>query len=89
MADLGKLIVVLAGPSAAVDRIVPYCEGVYDHYQPYLVAVNPQVDKSFYSIARAIIDLRDQSPGKATLLKVTGNTVILSMVSTYSSLNVY
>jgi hypothetical protein len=28
MADLGKLIVVLAGPSAAVDRILPYCEGV-------------------------------------------------------------
>lgn len=37
----------------------------------------------FYSTARATIDLRDQSPGKATLLKITGNTVILSMVSIY------
>lgn len=28
MADQGKLVVVLAGPSAAIDRVLPYCEGV-------------------------------------------------------------
>ncbi|CUS06837.1 unnamed protein product, partial [Tuber aestivum] len=28
MADSGKLVVVLAGPSAAVDRVTPYCEGI-------------------------------------------------------------
>ncbi|PWW74005.1 hypothetical protein C7212DRAFT_353632 [Tuber magnatum] len=28
MADDGKLVVVLAGPSAAVDRVSPYCEGI-------------------------------------------------------------
>ncbi|KAI5841173.1 NAD binding domain of 6-phosphogluconate dehydrogenase-domain-containing protein [Morchella snyderi] len=68
MADLGKLIVVLAGTSAAVDRILPYCEGV---------------------TARVTIDLRDQSPGKATLLKITGNTVILSMVETVAEGHVF
>jgi 3-hydroxyisobutyrate dehydrogenase-like beta-hydroxyacid dehydrogenase len=35
-------------------------------------------------IGRAIIDFSDQAPGQATLLKVIGNTFILTMVETLS-----
>jgi 3-hydroxyisobutyrate dehydrogenase-like beta-hydroxyacid dehydrogenase len=33
-------------------------------------------------IGRSVIDLRDHEPGHATLLKITGNSFILSMVAT-------
>ncbi|RPB03214.1 hypothetical protein L873DRAFT_1670275 [Choiromyces venosus 120613-1] len=68
MADNGKLVVVLAGPSAAVDRVTPYCDGI---------------------IGRATIELRDREPGTATLLKVTGNTFVLSMVETLAEGHVF
>ncbi|KAL7267156.1 hypothetical protein RUND412_010270 [Rhizina undulata] len=68
MADNGQLVVVLAGPSAAIDRVTPYCDGV---------------------IGRATIDMRDQPVGKATLMKVTGNTFILSMVETLAEGHVF
>lgn len=35
-------------------------------------------------MGRAIIDLSDQDPGKASMLKIIGNTFILSMVTTLS-----
>lgn len=60
MADSGQLVAVLAGPSAAIDRVLPYCDGVR---------------------SRATIEMRDVAPGKASLLKVTGNSFILSIVS--------
>ena len=59
MADSGQLICVLAGPSAAVDKVKPYCKGV---------------------MGRANIDFGGQRQGKATLLKIIGNTFILNMV---------
>jgi 3-hydroxyisobutyrate dehydrogenase-like beta-hydroxyacid dehydrogenase len=68
MADNGKLVVVLAGCSAAVDRVIPYCNGI---------------------IGRATIDLRDREPGTATLLKVTGNTFVLSMVEALAEGHVF
>jgi len=35
-------------------------------------------------MGRAIIDFSDQSPGKATLLKIVGNTFVLNMVESLS-----
>ena len=63
MADAGQLVCVLAGPSAAVDKVKPYTTGV---------------------MGRAIIDFGGQPHGRATLLKVIGNTFILNMVETLS-----
>lgn len=63
MADNGQLVCVLAGPSAAVDRIKPYTKGV---------------------IGRDFVDFGGQPVGKATLLKVIGNTFILNLVETLS-----
>lgn len=61
MADSGNLVCVLAGPSAAVEKVKAYTTGV---------------------MGRADIDYSDQPPSKATLLKIIGNSFILSMVTT-------
>jgi 3-hydroxyisobutyrate dehydrogenase-like beta-hydroxyacid dehydrogenase len=58
MAENGQLICVLAGASAAVDKVRPYCKGV---------------------MGRAEIDFSNESPGKASLLKVIGNTFVTQM----------
>ncbi len=57
-AEAGLLICVLAGPSAAVEKVKPYTAGV---------------------MGRANIDFSDQEYGKASLLKVIGNTFVLSL----------
>ncbi|SPO05059.1 related to gamma hydroxybutyrate dehydrogenase [Cephalotrichum gorgonifer] len=65
MADSGQLVAVLAGARPVLDRVRPYFKGV---------------------TARAEIDLSgdtltaEESWGRATLLKVLGNTFILNMV---------
>ncbi|KAF2235638.1 hypothetical protein EV356DRAFT_444624 [Viridothelium virens] len=63
MAESGQLVLVLAGPASAVDKVKPYCTGV---------------------TGRAIIDFSDQPHGRATHLKIIGNTFILNMVETLS-----
>jgi len=85
MADSGKLVVVLAGPSAAVDRVTPYCNGMcVDTTQLPLIncccSETELTSRGNHRIGRATIDLRDREPGMATLLKVTGNTFVFSMV---------
>ncbi|KAF8243325.1 NAD(P)-binding protein [Wilcoxina mikolae CBS 423.85] len=40
-------------------------------------------------IGRSVIDLRDHAPGHATLLKITGNSFILSMVETLAEGHVW
>jgi len=61
MADSGQLVIVLAGPAAAVERVRPYTKGV---------------------MGREVIDFSGKDPSTATLLKIIGNTFILSMVET-------
>jgi len=85
MADSGKLVVVLAGPSAAVDRVTPYCNGmcVNTTELPPINCCRGETELTSQEsdrIGRATIDLRDREPGIATLLKVTGNTFVFSMV---------
>lgn len=63
MAESGNLVCVLAGPSADVKKVKPYCKGV---------------------MGRAEIDYSDQEYGKATLMKIIGNTFILQMVECLS-----
>ena len=63
MADNGQLVCVLAGPSAEIEKVKPFCKGI---------------------MARANIEYPDQAPGKATLLKVIGNTLVLNMVEALS-----
>lgn len=63
MADSGNLVCVLAGPSADVKEVKPYCKGV---------------------MGRAEIDFSDQECGKATLMKIIGNTFVLQMVECLS-----
>ncbi|PWY73566.1 oxidoreductase [Aspergillus heteromorphus CBS 117.55] len=60
-ADAGQLIVVPAGPSAAIDRISPFLDGV---------------------VSKATIPMPDEDVGRATTLKILGNTFILNTVET-------
>lgn len=85
MADNGKLVVVLAGTSAAVDRVTPYCDGmcVKTTKLPLINCCCSEAEltsRGNHRIGRETIELRDREPGMATLLKVTGNTFVLSMV---------
>lgn len=59
MAAAGKLIAVMCGPGASVDRARPFFKDV---------------------TSSAVIDLSDEPYGKATTLKVLGNTFVLNMV---------
>jgi len=65
MADAGQLICVLSGPRKEIEKVLPYTIGV---------------------IARANIDLTENNPhgdndiGKASVMKLLGNSFILSFV---------
>ncbi|PYI36703.1 oxidoreductase [Aspergillus indologenus CBS 114.80] len=58
-ADAGQLVVVPAGPPAAIDRLAPFLEGV---------------------VAKAVVPMPGADVGRATTLKVLGNTFILNTV---------
>ncbi|RAH63788.1 NAD(P)-dependent oxidoreductase [Aspergillus aculeatinus CBS 121060] len=58
-ADAGQLVVVPAGPQAAIDRLAPFLEGV---------------------VAKAVVPMPGADVGRATTLKVLGNTFILNTV---------
>lgn len=60
-ADAGQMVLVPAGPAAAITRLAPFFDGV---------------------TSKATIDMSDEDVGRATTLKLLGNTFILNMVET-------
>ncbi|PYH90219.1 putative oxidoreductase [Aspergillus ellipticus CBS 707.79] len=60
-ANAGQLIVVPAGPAAAIQRLEPFFDGV---------------------VSKAVIPMADQDVGRASTLKILGNTFILNTVET-------
>ncbi|KAI4191318.1 MAG: hypothetical protein LQ348_003539 [Seirophora lacunosa] len=69
MAEKGLLICMPAGKADLVDRVRPYCTGVYDLFLSS-------------GIGRGVIDFSNEAHGKASLLKVIGNVFIVNMIET-------
>lgn len=90
MADAGQLVCVLAGASADVERIKPYTTGVCvppPILHPSSLSV-PSANQAIISIGRANIDLSPRPPATAATLKLTGNTLIISMITTLAEAHV-
>ncbi|MCJ1387368.1 hypothetical protein MMC18_000211 [Xylographa bjoerkii] len=90
MAEGGQLVCVLAGQKSLVEKVRPYCKGVIWTYSQGLpIDYKPNTHREMLiprssTSGRAEIDFSDQAPGKATHLKIIGNTFVLNMVETLS-----
>ncbi|KAK2783745.1 hypothetical protein FQN52_009489 [Onygenales sp. PD_12] len=76
MAEAGQLVCVLAGKPELIERVKPFCAGVMGR---------ANIDLSALPASRAVGVVDDGSdpaadPGRATMLKIVGNALVVHMV---------